>query len=210
MWTHINILATAVPWALAVALLIAPFGSAQARASRTVKSQHITLRHITTGKSVTNLRLIKPDPHHPKAQMLDPLALRKINDLFRDWRSKFALKINERLIWHLYMVAQHFDAPIEIVSGFRKEERTSSRHKQGRAVDFRVKGVDPKTVWTFCKRFHPVGVGYYPTSRFVHLDVRKRTHYWIDDSGPGEEPRYRSGVKQLRKKTRQRHLSEDH
>ena len=210
MLTYIDILRSTAPRALLLVLLVAPFGAADAKSPRTVKPKHITLRHITTGKSVKNLRLVKPDPNHPKAQILDPVALRKINDLFRDWRSKFALKINERLIWHLYMVAQHFDAPIEIVSGFRKEERKTSRHKQGRAVDFRVKGVDPKTVWAFCKRFHPVGVGYYPTSRFVHLDVRKRTHYWIDDSGPGEEPRYRSGVKQLKRKSQQRHLDRDH
>ncbi len=175
-----------------------------AKKDRQVKRFHISLRHITTKKTVTNLKIIVPDPDNPKNQIVDPIGLRKINDLFRDWRSKYSMRIHRRLIWHLYMVGQHFDSPIDIVSGFRKEERKTSRHKQGRAVDFKIKGVKTKTLWEFCKRFHPVGVGYYPTSGFVHLDVRKRTHYWIDDSGPGEDPKYRSGVKQLRLKTRRR------
>ena len=36
-----------------------------------------------------------------------------------------------------------------------------------------------------------VGVGYYPNSSFVHLDVRKdRSAFWIDYSGPGERAVY--------------------
>ena len=39
--------------------------------------------------------------------------------------------------------------------------------------------------------FAHVGVGYYPNSDFVHLDVRqKQSAFWIDYSGPGERARY--------------------
>jgi hypothetical protein len=34
-----------------------------------------------------------------------------------------------------------------------------------------------------------VGVGYYPNSSFVHLDVRETNTYWVDYAGPGEAPR---------------------
>jgi len=37
-----------------------------------------------------------------------------------------------------------------------------------------------------------VGVGYYPNSTFVHLDVRSLPTYWVDYSKPGEPPRYDS------------------
>ena len=41
------------------------------------------------------------------------------------------------------------------------------------------------------KNFDKVGVGYYPNSTFVHLDVRKdRSAFWIDYSGPGERAVY--------------------
>jgi len=34
-----------------------------------------------------------------------------------------------------------------------------------------------------------VGVGYYPNSSFLHLDVRGRSTHWVDYAGPGEAPR---------------------
>jgi hypothetical protein len=43
----------------------------------------------------------------------------------------------------------------------------------------------------FMRGFDDVGVGYYPNSSFVHLDVREVNTYWIDYSGPGEAPQYR-------------------
>jgi len=42
----------------------------------------------------------------------------------------------------------------------------------------------------FCRTLGTVGVGYYPNSSFVHLDVRDVPTYWIDYSGPGQAPRY--------------------
>ena len=204
VFTYMSVRSPLFAGVLLLGLCPPMIGTSHARSERVVKQFHISLRHITTGKTVDNLRIIIPDPKNSKNQIIDPVGLRKINDLFRDWRSKFSMRIHRRLIWHLYTVGQHYDASIDVVSGFRKEERKTSRHKQGRAVDFRIKGVKPKELWEFCKRFHPVGVGYYPTSRFIHLDVRDRTHYWIDDSGPGEKPRYRSGVKQLKRKKRRR------
>ena len=39
--------------------------------------------------------------------------------------------------------------------------------------------------------FQRIGVGYYPNSDFVHLDVRARVSaFWIDYSGPGERAKY--------------------
>jgi LysM repeat protein len=40
-----------------------------------------------------------------------------------------------------------------------------------------------------------VGVGYYPNSTFVHLDVRGQKTYWVDVSHPGQPPRYASIVR---------------
>ena len=37
-----------------------------------------------------------------------------------------------------------------------------------------------------------MGVGIYPVSGFVHLDVRERSYFWSDSSGPGEENRERA------------------
>jgi hypothetical protein len=34
-----------------------------------------------------------------------------------------------------------------------------------------------------------VGVGFYPNSSFIHLDVRGCAMQWVDYAGPGEAPR---------------------
>ena len=114
------------------------------------------------------------------------------------WRM-YDCYVQDRLLWYLYLVGHHFDSEIHIVSGLRSKERKTSRHHNGHAVDFRVPGVKAKEVWEYCKRTFPLtGVGFYPTTRFVHLDVGRDDHqaYWIDSSGSGESASYKGGVSQ--------------
>ncbi|MCS6799574.1 MAG: LysM peptidoglycan-binding domain-containing protein [Myxococcota bacterium] len=100
-----------------------------------------------------------------------------------------------RLVEMLARVSDHFGGrTILLVSGFRSPggfTRESSRHVTGRAIDFRVRGVPNEAVRDFCRTLPDVGVGYYPRSTFVHLDVRERSAYWVDWSRPGEPPQYR-------------------
>lgn len=82
--------------------------------------------------------------------------------------------------------------PLRIVSGYRSRSfARESKHKVGRAVDFRVVGVPNHVVRDYLRTLGNVGVGYYPNSTFLHFDVREAPTYWIDDSGPGQAPRYR-------------------
>lgn len=86
---------------------------------------------------------------------------------------------DERLIWILSTVRAHFGKPIIITSGYRCPAYNakvggakSSQHLTGKAVDFQVKGVEPKEVQGYLDsilagRF---GVGYGKT--FTHLDTR--------------------------------------
>lgn len=173
---------------------------APAQGARQVKPFHISLRR--GDERVENLRIIQFDPKHPERMWIDKAARKRIKDLLRDKRNARHKRIPERLLWYMYLVGQHFDAPLEIVSGYRSQERNTSRHRHMKAVDFRIAGVDPKVVWTWAKRFDNVGLGWYPTSKFVHLDVRKTSAYWIDDSGPGQRSRYRRGVPQTRAKVK--------
>jgi hypothetical protein len=63
---------------------------------------------------------------------------------------------------------------------------------KGLACDFRVEGIKTTELRDYLRKtFEKVGVGYYPNSTFVHLDVRKdRSAFWIDYSGPGERAVY--------------------
>jgi uncharacterized protein YcbK (DUF882 family) len=100
-----------------------------------------------------------------------------------------------RLISLLTAVSDHFGSrPLQVVSGFRPyspaQHTPHSNHNIGRAIDFRVVGVPNEVVRDYCRKFKNVGVGYYPNSSFVHLDVRESPSYWVDYSKPGEAPRY--------------------
>ena len=47
-------------------------------------------------------------------------------------------------------------------------------------------------LFKLCRKLIDVGCGYYPNSKFVHMDVRPGTGhpFWIDASGPGEPSKY--------------------
>jgi Bacterial protein of unknown function (DUF882) len=92
-------------------------------------------------------------------------------------------------------VSDHFGSRrLEIISGFRPYTSTQytahSNHNIGHAMDFRVVGVPNEVLRDYCRTLKNVGVGYYPNSTFVHLDVRSSSAFWIDYSRPGEPPRY--------------------
>ncbi|HEY5373598.1 MAG TPA: LysM peptidoglycan-binding domain-containing protein [Polyangiaceae bacterium] len=96
-----------------------------------------------------------------------------------------------RLIKLLAKVSDKFGSrPIRIVSGFRTRSFfQDSRHKLSRAVDFSIPGVDNVVVRDYLRTLPATGVGYYPNSSFVHVDVRDTPTYWVDFAGPGEAPR---------------------
>ncbi|MBX3128218.1 MAG: DUF882 domain-containing protein [Polyangiaceae bacterium] len=111
------------------------------------------------------------------------------------WRTGQKEDIHDRLIRLLVRVSDQFGGrPIRVVSGYRPyrpdQYTQHSKHNDGRAVDFFVLGVPNTVVRDFARTLPNVGVGYYPNSSFVHLDVREINSYWVDYSGPGEAPRY--------------------
>jgi len=60
----------------------------------------------------------------------------------------------------------------------------------GQAFDFSVPGVPNEALRDFLRTMPDVGVGYYPNSTHVHLDVREKPCYWVDYSTPGAHPMY--------------------
>jgi LysM repeat protein/uncharacterized protein YcbK (DUF882 family) len=102
-------------------------------------------------------------------------------------------RLDQRLIRLLVKVSDAFGGrPIRVVSGYRTTSYyDDSRHRLSRAIDFSIPGVANATLRDYLRRFSNVGVGYYPNSSFVHLDVREGAAYWVDYSGPGEAPRKR-------------------
>lgn len=118
-----------------------------------------------------------------------PGAVEAISKLFGATGSR--PRVDPRLIALLADVSEHFGGrPVRIVSGWRDHSYfEDSRHKHSQAVDFSISGVPNTVLRDYVRRFRNCGVGYYPNSSFVHLDVRQSAAYWVDYAGPGEAPR---------------------
>lgn len=98
-------------------------------------------------------------------------------------------RLHPALLLRLARLTDRFpDRGIEIVSGYRPDAREGSRHRHARALDLRVQGEATEDVRAFLEAQPETGVGFYPTSGFVHVDIRTRSIHWIDRSGPGEAP----------------------
>ena len=99
--------------------------------------------------------------------------------------------IHPRLLDLVYQAARHFRAPwVYVISGYRPD-RSTSRHTHGRAMDFVLPGTTDRRLAAWLRDLGFVGVGIYTTSGFVHLDVRSRSYFWRDSSGPREANRER-------------------
>jgi uncharacterized protein YcbK (DUF882 family) len=99
--------------------------------------------------------------------------------------------MDPRTIDILYRIQSHFGAQeIRVVSGYRvPKPNNHSNHGKGRAVDFILPGTPDEEVAKFAREIGFVGVGVYPTSQFVHVDIRPRSYFWVDYSGPGKKNR---------------------
>ncbi|MBI5502738.1 MAG: YcbK family protein [Deltaproteobacteria bacterium] len=116
-------------------------------------------------------------------------AAAQVTDVFCGTRSACDVAVDPRLVRVLYVLALHFEArEIVIVSGIRlpEEDGRTSNHHAGRAADIIVPGVPNEEVASYAREFGRLGVGVYPVSGFTHVDVRERSFFWTDSSGPGE------------------------
>lgn len=112
---------------------------------------------------------------------------------FRDpaFVSERVRRLDKGLLVRLQRVANRYPGRIiEVISGYRPDARFTSRHHHGRALDLRVAGVAREQLVSYLRQLDDTGVGYYPNSYFVHMDVREQKGFWVDRSGPGEKADY--------------------
>jgi uncharacterized protein YcbK (DUF882 family) len=115
---------------------------------------------------------------------INKTSVKKLSYLARDKHGNKVKRLNFRLVKMIQLVSEKFPGKaIEIISGYRAQAGgNESQHAFGRAMDFRISGVAPKTIWQFCKTLPRSGCGYYPNSGFVHMDAREKKVTWIDTS----------------------------
>jgi hypothetical protein len=121
-----------------------------------------------------------------------PRAERQIRRVLASWRTGKSREIDRRLIRLIARVSDVFGGrTIRVVSGYRETSHAKrSHHKTGEALDFSIEGVPNWALRDYLQKLERTGVGYYPNSSFVHVDVRAHSASWVDLSRPGAPPRY--------------------
>jgi uncharacterized protein YcbK (DUF882 family) len=114
-------------------------------------------------------------------------ALAEVNFVLRCRRTDVEKDIDPQLVTMLAHIYDHFGKPLEIVSAYRNQRKLSSNHTKGTASDIRIAGVSSKVVRAYAETLDRggMGIGIYPRSQFVHIDVRPPPSYrWVDYSPP--------------------------
>lgn len=126
-----------------------------------------------------------------KDGQFDRSALAKINHILRDHRSGDVYPMAANLIELLHDLQHRLrtDKPIEIISGYRSPRTNAmlanasdgvarqSLHTKGLATDIRMSGVSLRRLQTEALLMRRGGVGFYPKSDFVHVDVGRVRHW---------------------------------
>jgi LysM repeat protein len=115
-------------------------------------------------------------------------ASRRIAEVLAPYKGEPAA-IDPRLVTLIARVSDTFGGrQLYVVSGYRPGGR--SRHASGQAIDFTIDGVPNWALRDYLLTIERVGVGYYPNSTHVHLDVRDQSASWVDTSRPGQRAHY--------------------
>jgi len=123
-----------------------------------------------------------------------PEALAQLNHLLRDFRIDQEKSIDPNLFDLLHELGGTLetDQPYHIISGYRSAQTnamlrerggahtgvaSSSLHMVGKAIDIRLPGVRLDHLRSAAASLKLGGVGFYPSSNFVHVDTG-RVRYW--------------------------------
>jgi uncharacterized protein YcbK (DUF882 family) len=157
---------------LAGAAVMAPMAKAAATAPRT-----LSLLNLHTGERLKATYFEGGD--------YVPDALAAMNNLLRDFRTGDVHPMAPNLLDLVATLQQRLetDATVHVISGYRSPRTnaalhsrssgvaTHSLHMEGEAMDIRIPGVELAHLRNAALDLGRGGVGYYPASDFVHVDV---------------------------------------
>lgn len=143
----------------------------------------LAFRNLHTGETV--------DVVYRANGELDRDALREIDWVLRDFRTGEARAIDWRLLDLLWRLRDALDTtePYEVISGYRSAATNAMLRHEGRgvargslhvramAIDVRVPDRPLTALRDAALGLRLGGVGYYPASGFVHVDVG-RVRFW--------------------------------
>jgi uncharacterized protein YcbK (DUF882 family) len=114
-----------------------------------------------------------------------PDALHEVNFILRDYRNGEVYPIHPALLDLLHQLQANLgsEQPFEVISGYRSPQTNAmlratghgaaskSYHMKGMAIDIRLGDKPLKDIHEAALLMRAGGVGYYPESDFVHVDV---------------------------------------
>jgi uncharacterized protein YcbK (DUF882 family) len=163
----------------AVGVLL-PVGAAWARSP---ERRSLSFVHTHTGEHLSAV-------YFENGQYVDS-QLERINRLLRDFRTGDVHPIAPAtldILADLQTLTDH-NGPYEVISGYRSPKTNEelhrhstgvaehSLHMEGRAIDVRLQGFPTDRLHQLALDMGRGGVGFYPTSDFVHLD-NGRVRHW--------------------------------
>jgi len=137
---------------------------------------------------------------------INEASLAKLDELFRCRQTGEVRAVREELYEQLSRIYDHFGGKrVDLGSGFRFAERSSSRHFHASAMDIRIQGVSIRDMYAYAESLDGgnMGIGLYPNSGFIHVDFRAQgepSYRWTDRSGAGSSAKAR-GKKAKKKST---------
>jgi uncharacterized protein YcbK (DUF882 family) len=179
--------AALVPGRVQAAAAAAAVAAATAPAAATMKRDRIlSFFHTHTGERL-QLAYCCDGAYQPE-------ALAQLNHLLRDFRVNEEKPIDPQLFDLLHELGGTLetDQPYHIISGYRSPQTNAmlrerggshtgvasqSLHMVGRAIDIRLPGVKLDHLRNAAASLKRGGVGFYPSSNFVHVDTG-RVRYW--------------------------------
>jgi len=137
----------------------------------------VSFRHTHTGESLS-LAYAHGDTYLPD-------ALARVNWFLRDFRNGESRPIDPQLLDRLHVLCEltGTKAPFDVISAYRSASTNQmlqrrgggvasrSLHLEGRAIDVRLADVALAELRDAAISLRAGGVGFYPESRFVHLDT---------------------------------------
>ena len=171
--------------AVAGAVALVP-GRTDAAVAAPRRERNLSLFHTHTGERLTVAYCCDG--------VYQPDALSRLNHLLRDFRVNEQAAIDPKLFDLLSELGGTLetDGPFHVISGYRSPRTNqmlrdrggvhtgvagSSLHLVGKAIDIRVPGVKLDHLRSAAASLKLGGVGFYPSSNFVHVDTG-RVRYW--------------------------------
>lgn len=121
-----------------------------------------------------------------------PEALKSLDHILRDRYTNEVIEINRKLIEVMQTLYNKFSPkqPFNVFCGYRSKKTNemyrakkkgiakNSKHLTGDAVDFNIPNVRLRDLQKAAIQLKVGGVGYYPSSGFVHMDIRDKLAKW--------------------------------